>query len=474
MLLDIFDWYRQEFVGSYLRKGWREGYTWLDLAHVCRKWRAVMSGSAYRLDLGIFVGPKKPDHIETLGPWPIFIDYESTSSNITGSGHWRMLDILRHHDRVREIAFAGWFDDLDKFITMTNCPFPMLEGLHFYFMTGGEFKLPDTFLRGPDLSILHLRRLTLVDVTLASISRFLSSATALTKLELVLHIDSGFGPSQEMTLLTCLRGMPSLHRLDLSIIFKFSISPNLMRSITPQPSPRKEIGLLSKLNRFHYVGPCVLLDALLAGLSAPSLRDFDINLIHEIPAIVHLPRFINEIEEHYSAAQVALGERQSRLLLLTHVEYVSRGRPDFSFTRRSLPNESPEPIESIMRMSEVLFTRLVTVEELRVSLIAVWVDNIPWRRFLQRFTNLKVLRIGGAKHNCIAAIARSLLQDYEGPDDYLAFLPSLEVIEIEKSSIFEARRGPELAAFGPFLSARQKAGCPVSILWPIVGSVVGE
>jgi F-box-like len=455
VLLEIFDLCRQDFDDPFWWEGWREHYRWFDLAHVCRKWRAIMSGSACRLDLGIHVDPKKPDHIETFlsGPWPIFIDYESRSSDITGNGLWRMLDILRHHDRVREIAFAGTSADLDKFVNVANCPFPMLEGLHFYVTVDCGFKLPDAFLRGPDLSILHLRCLTLSHVTLPSISGFLMSATALTELDLGLHINT-VDPSPEMTLLTCLPGMPSLHRLDLSI---FSIS-HFIHNFAPQPSPGKETVLLSKLKRFHYVGPWVLLDVLLAGLSAPSLQDFNIGFDHNIPAIVYLPRFISEIEEHYYAAHVAFRGR-SRLLLLTHVEYISRGRPGFSSTRHSSLLESPESIESIMRMSEALFARLVTVEELRVTFdYSYSVNGIPWRRFLRQFPNVKGLRIGSAKTDCIAQNLQ------EGPGDHLAFLPALEEIELGKIPLLtEESRQSELAAFEPFVSARQQAGRPVKV-----------
>jgi hypothetical protein len=79
--------------------------------------------------------------------------------------------------------------------------------------------------------------------------------------------------------------MPCLRRLSLSI----SNSPFSSHS-TP-----KDIVLLSNLTHFRSVGYDMLfLDVLVAGLSAQSLQDVDINFIGNWPPIVHLSRFINE------------------------------------------------------------------------------------------------------------------------------------------------------------------------------------
>jgi hypothetical protein len=56
------------------------------------------------LDLGVTLGPEKPDHIETIlsGPLPILIGYKCLYREITGSALWRMDAAIRHHDRVRD------------------------------------------------------------------------------------------------------------------------------------------------------------------------------------------------------------------------------------------------------------------------------------------------------------------------------------------------------------------------------------
>jgi hypothetical protein len=455
VLLEIFDSYRQG-IGHYDRR-WKKKYVWFNLTHVCRKWRAVMFASSSRLDLGITVGPKKPGHIKTIlsGHLPILINYNRMHREITGSALWRMRAALKQHrDRVREINFGGTRANFDKFFELTNCPFPVLESLVLRLENHYDAKFPDTFLRGADPSDLHLRRLSLNDFHLTSISGFLLSATDLTDLSLL--IDTAFGPSPETSLLTCLQGMLCLRRLDLSM------SSRPLKS-TSQPPTLRNIVPLSKLTRLRYDGHSVFLDALVAGLSAPSLRDVNIKFLGKIlPPIVHLPRFINEIEEHYHAVHMTFRERDFRLLLLTQSEYITHCKP--RFTLGSVLRHSSK---SIILLSGLLSARLTAVEELRLTFdqkkaAEIWDKSIKWRRFLQQFPSVKALRTEGANSHYIARI---LLHGREEPGDDLAFLPALEEIEIGKDPLFTSERQTrsQLAAFRPFISARQRAVRPVNV-----------
>jgi hypothetical protein len=234
-----------------------------------------MFASFSRLDLGITVGPQRPSHVRTIlsGPLSIFVEYSGVYSRIalTGNEFRRMRTAFGHsRDRVREISFEGTSFDLGKFFEVTNRPFPVLESLVLIFKTGFELRLPDTFLKGPKLSDLHLRRLRFGNALLTSVSGFLSSATALT--DLSLEIDTVFGPSPETTFLACLQGMPCLRSLNLSIPESESSKPFDPLS---QPSTPEDIVPLSHLTYFRYVGRPVFLSALLAGFLAPSLLDVD-------------------------------------------------------------------------------------------------------------------------------------------------------------------------------------------------------
>ena len=450
VLLEIFDFYRQA-IDSYDLQ-WRWKFAWFSLAHVCRKWRAVVFASVSRLDLSIPVGPDKPRHIKTIlsGPLPIIINYRCMYRDITGSALWRMRAALRHHDRVRRISFEASGASFDKFIKATNCPFPLLESLSLRFGYGDKPKLPNTFLRGPDLSDLHLQRLKLKRVSLASISGFLLSATALT--DLTLLIDTGFNSSSEPSLLACLKGMLSLCHLDLSISSEFPLPPS-----TP-----KDIVTLLKLSSFRYVGHSVFLDTLTAGLSAPSLRRINIRFSHNLwPPTVHLPRFINEIEKRYHSVHVSFKNRIFCLSLLTQSEYISQRMPRFKlgpFRRRSA--------ESIIEMSGALSMKFATVEEFRFTFDRKYdpasdENLIAWRRFIQQFLSVKAIRIRGVNNY---SIARILLHRDHGNPGELLFLPVLEEIDLGAKPFGEECES-QLAAFEPFISARQQAGLPINVFF---------
>jgi len=455
VLLEIFDSYRRlEDIGPCIgphNHQWKKNYVWFNLAHVCRRWRAVTFASSSRLDLAITVGPEKPSNFKEIlsSPLPILVDYAYMREDITGSALWRLRAALEHHrDRVREIAFGGSRASFDKFFQVTNCAFPILESVFLQFGRCNESNIPDTFLRGSDLSELQLRRLRLYNVTLASISGFLLSATALTDLHLL--IDTAFGPSPKTSLLACFQGMPCLRslRVDVSIAFG--------REFLSQPPTPKDIVPLSKLTFFRYRGHSIFLDALVAGISAASLRDVEIEFFVIQPLVVHLPRFINEIEAHYHAVHVTFRDFDIRLSFLTQSEYIGHC---------VLYIILGPSLDSVMQMSAALSTKLAAVEELRVTVYKTEFF-LSWRGFYHQCHSVKVLRTGGI-HNDF--IARTLFQDHQdhGEPDDLAFLPALEEIDLGEKlkPFYESERRSQLAAFQPFVSARQRAGRPVKVFF---------
>lgn len=409
-----------------------------------------MFASFSRLDLGITVGPRRPSLVKKIlsGPLPIFVEYYSSIA-LTVNEFWRLRTAFEHNrDRVREISFKGTSFDLKYFFEVTNRPFPVLESLVLNFKTGFE-RLPDTFLRGPKLSDLHLRRLRFEHALLASVSGFLSSATALT--DLSLEIDTVYSPSPETTLLACLRGMTCLRSLNLSIPEFETSKPSDSPS---QPSTPEDIVPLSHLTYFRYVGRPVFLSALLVGFSAPSLRDVDFSSSESILSpIVHLPRFITETGARYHIAQVNITNNKKgiSLSLLTQSESTIHCKQQFKLHD---PGRFPA---SIVQMSSVLSTRLTTIEELRVifdwSVAGVSDNVVPWHSVLQHFLSVRTLRLEGTR---CCFMARVLHQGHGGSNN-LDLLPALEEIQLGNHSFIA------YLDFQSFVSARQHAGRPVKV-----------
>ena len=383
-----------------------------------------------------------------LPPLPIVIDYNyrfSGASRTRTKELGRMLAALKRCDRVRGITFSALHPDFDTLTKGTNCLFPILEDLQLCDMDCGmDLELPVTFLKG---SAPHLRRLKLYHISPTSISSLLSSATMLVELSLTIYT-----PYPMASLLAHLRGTPCLCRLELTVWGISKSADDLMPPTTPG-----DIFLLSKLTYFHYMGRGSFLSALVAGFAAPYLEDVQIRLHDDtrLPILVHLPRFIDDIEKLCHSAQAIFGSYYFGVYLLTQTDLDDYVTPPFRFFSGCYP-------ESLTRMSATLSNKLSRMEELSVIFTAdsdpPWLrETTAWHRFLQHFRSVKVLRV---EHKNMAEIAGSLL-----PNDHPihAFFPMLEEIDIRTGwgiSPTEGSRVVELAAAAiqPFIAVHQEAG----------------
>jgi hypothetical protein len=407
-----------------------------------------MFASSSRLDLR-FVLPKKGGHMKTImshhfPPLPIDIHYNCTHRSIQPKDMSRILSALKRPDRIRRIALIGTKAILGKLLKATNCPLPALESVQIRDKYNETLKIPATFLKG---SHLNLRTLKLDRISLPSTSRLLSSVPALTYLHLLL-IHSNVGPPPAMLLLSHLQGMPCLRRLDLEIT-------SSMGQMS-QPTNTNENFTLSKLTSFRYRGHSAFLNTLIAGFTAPSLREIDIQLPDRaLFPIHHLSRFIDDIEVRCHAVQVVLKRNYSRISLFGPSEYVGDHSPYFRLCLHLFP-------ESVMQMNSAFLSKLITTDDLSVIVF----DNadaeqevIPWRRFFLQFPSVKALRLYRTNYRRVAS---ALHQD---SGDNLACFPALEEIELcMGSSSTPKGHASKLAAFEPFVSARQQAGFPVKVV----------
>ncbi|KAH9994174.1 hypothetical protein BJV77DRAFT_313349 [Russula vinacea] len=195
LLVEIFDFYRQQSQhksrNCLSNHSWSIKLGWFNLIHVCNRWRTVMFASPSRLDLYFVLGPNQKGDMKTImsrrhsPPLPIEIDFngwfESWGKSVTTKEMDRILAALKQPDRIRGITLTGSADDLNKLFKATRRPFPALENLALCERNYERLNIPAAFLKGTDL---HLRTLRLQHVSLPSISRFLSSAPALTDLTL--------------------------------------------------------------------------------------------------------------------------------------------------------------------------------------------------------------------------------------------------------------------------------------------------
>jgi hypothetical protein len=294
-------------------------------------------------------------------------------------------------------------------------------------------------------------------VSLKSISQLLSSAAVL--VELSLNIDTVFGSSHTESLVAHLQAMPCLRWLALKL--PSGISQN---HIPEHREKGGKIVQLSKLTFFHFYGHRLFLDSLVVGLVAPSLQTFDIEL-NEHPddftsPIPHIVRFIADINLEPEAFRVISSESADNdyfsLSLLAHSESIYDPDPHFNFYSRD-----------VMQISNALSPRLAIVKELfLVSFYMSTPPTTPWRKFLELFHDVKVLRL---QHNIMFDIAHSL-QDQGKPAPVLPSLVEIELCTVEWPWNQDERRSA-MELFEPFIAARQQAGRPVKIFWGKVNEV---
>ena len=453
VLLEVFDSYRQGGQSSYQ---WRKKHAWFNLAHVCRRWRAVVFASSSRLDLNITVGPENKGRMKTMlsGRLPILIDYYSGDlrepiSAITGSALRRMRAVLRHHDRVRGISFGAL--DVENFISAANYHFPALESLALGFSYGQELDIPATFLRGPDQSDLRLRRLRLYGPSLTSVTGLLLSATALT--DLTLADSPVYDCSQGPLLLACLQGMQCLRSLDLSI-------PHVPRGFKAQHSTPKDIVSLLKLTRFHYDGSTIFLNYVMSGLSAPSLQNvyFEFCDSSRTSPFLYLSRVIDDLREEFRSISVKFDLDNFCLLSWTHLGKIDYSKPSLWFNMR----RSPDSIKSINSMPP---TKFAMVEELALYFNSSNIHVFTLREFLRQFCSVRALLVDPFMRE----VGLYLQHDVRG-----GILPVLEKIELSNLRLTgcltgcsdeEYRRyvAQAIAAFESFVSSRERAGRRVKV-----------
>jgi F-box-like len=216
VLLDIFDSYREKFYVSNYARDWSRANGWFKLAHVCQKWRRIVLTSTSRLDLQLYLTVYNYVNavmMRRLPPLPIVLDCSMGAR--TTRDHARIVHALKYCDRIREIAFIGSGPGLNKILKATKRSFPALESLKLCHNSRGRgLILPPTFLGG---STPSLRRLDLRDVSLTSLSYFLSSAKGLVDLSLGIDTDLSSLQTASDSLASYLQAMPCLRRLDLEV-----------------------------------------------------------------------------------------------------------------------------------------------------------------------------------------------------------------------------------------------------------------
>ncbi|KAH9981791.1 hypothetical protein BJV74DRAFT_65526 [Russula compacta] len=295
-LLHVFHLYRpvllddDTFDGRILvGKKWVHERWWYKLAHVCRRWRYLILGSASHLGLRLICthGTPVADMLAHSPPLPLVIDHVRGYPEMTAEDEEGILLALRHRSRIRRIRLQMRDLNLERLIMAIDEEFPRLEYLNIALQTKHNIGLilPSTF-QAPHLRYLILRNFTFPG------SSLLTAAVGLVSLWLLeIRPSAYFSPNN---LLQRLSLMPQLENLKLTF---HSPVPNhdVERHLFNTPIVTNVT--LPSLRRFAFGGVSAYLEAVLPWMTTPLLEKLEIGFFNQLTfSLPFLLQFIRTTE----------------------------------------------------------------------------------------------------------------------------------------------------------------------------------
>jgi hypothetical protein len=446
-----FDDVRISFISG---RRWDREHWWYKPAHVCRRWRNLILGSASFLGLSLACthGTPVADMLAHSPPLPLIIDYLD-DRNIEGDRNIEegIFLALEQPNRIRCIRVALYLQDLQKFVMAIDDELPVLECLLMGLMGAG--REDDAALVFPEkIQAPHLRHLVLINVTPPIGSRLLTTAMGLVTLCISMHDSSPYlNPN---SLLQCISSLPQLDTLVIIIFLNRDVETQLSHTPTITHTTLPNLRLLS------FQGVSAYIEVLIRQIATPRLEQLHIKffdpLTFSIPCLV---RFMNTRENkklRFDSAKFEFSIERDRV-----ETYLDENRwCSFSMGVNVLHlNGHVSSLAQIVDAPGQVFSAMEHVildhkEDSRSSEedLEVEVDRTEWHKLLRPFSNVKYLRVN---HGLVEEFSRYLRLD----DGELApeLLPELRELTYSGSS-------NDGDAFTSFIDARRNAGHPVSLV----------
>ena len=402
------------------------GYWWYTLAHVCRRWRNVILGSATYLGLSLLCtyGTPVADMLAGSPPFPLVVGYFRNDRVLTTEDEEGIILALKQCDRVRRVRLDNASTILQKLILAMDEEYLILEYLNITLLLNDNSMI----LRFPGtLQAPHLSHLELQGFSFPIGSSLLTTAVGLVTLHLdMVHPSTYIHPN---TLLQWISLMPHLETL--IICFEFSI-PNreVERQLTHTPIIAPIT--LPNLHDFHFRGVSSYLEALVHRITTPRLEKLKINFFNQLTFSV--PRLLQFIiaAEHFRLGNAVLTFSDKDVGAGVYPYGVSFGAK-YALGIVVLCCHLDWQASSLAQISNSLSQIFSAVEHLALQLdvhsepsgehndVDHW--HTEWRKLLRPFSNVKTLQI---HRGLVKYLSRYLkLEDGELPLD---LLPELQEI----------------------------------------------
>jgi hypothetical protein len=432
---------------------WDHDHWWYKPAHVCRRWRNLILGSASFLGLSLVctLGTPVADMLAHSPPLPLVINYVDGDPSITAEDEEGLFLALEQPNRIRCIRVVLSLQDLQKFVMAIDNELPILEYLIMVnTKTGRE---DDATLVFPEtIQAPHLRHLALHCFTPAIGFRYFTSAVGLVTLYLFMGDSSTYlNPNSLLEWISPLR---QLERLAIVTL------PNRDHVETQlSHTPIVTHATLPNLLFLSFQGFSPSIEVIFRQIATPRLEMLHIvffdQLSFSIPCLV---RFMNTTENKLRFDWAKFDLSIERDPVETYIRDNRRCSFSIHVGRLCLKGD----ISSMAQIVDALGQVFSAIEHLILDHeedsssseedFEAEVDRTEWHKLLRPFRNVKYLRVN---HGLVKEFSRCL-QLYDGvlPPE---LLPQLQQLTYPGSSNVGD-------AFTSFIDARRNAGHPVSLV----------
>ena len=444
LLLEIFDLHREEITCRYTVKS---AWDWTTLAHVCRRWRAIILASPCRLHLRVVCGPRTP--VKTsLDIWPPSFSLAIICSpfhTVDKKGEDNLAAALEHRDRISDIHIVDpKGSSVQRLVVAMQEPLPALTTLYIGSLFQGRLVLPDTFLGG---YAPRLRSLTLHHVSFLAFPIFVLRATHIVTLRLFEIPPSEYKSISPVVMAISLAALPYLGTLSI----EFHDAPTSPIPITPSPPTRI---VLPSLTDFQFNGVTEYLEVLISRIDTPLLNELKITF--SMGLNFHTP----QLHQFIGRTQGLRSLNYARVKFFDYLIKVNLGSP----TRFELEMACGTPerqLSSLTQICNVHFPFLSQVDRLDISWASGLelehmneVDPSQWLELFRSFSGVRSLYVSETPEPLVAAALGRLTGERT-----MEVLPALKIISLDELKPSGSARD----AMGLFIAARQLSDHPVDI-----------
>ena len=427
---------------------WDRVNWWYKPAHVCRRWRNLILGSAsfLGLDLVCTLGTPVADMLANSPTLPLVIDYLGGGRDVTAEEEEGIFIALEQPNPIRCIRVGLSLHGMQKFVMAIDHELPILEYLVLVMTMEDD---DDTFVFPETIQAPRLHHLGLVGVAPPIRSRLLTTAVGLVTLRI--FMDDSFTYLNPNTLLQWISPLSQLETLEI-ITF-----PNLETKLSHTPTIT--YATLPNLCLLSFLGASAYLEELIRQIATCRLERLRVMFFEELAfSIPCLVRFMNTTENKMLMFVSAKFEFSRQRVCVQTYPHEENKRFSLSISVDSWNLNGH--ISSMAQIVDALGQVFSAVEHLILDHVKdgrsseevfdLEADRTEWHKLLRPFSNVKKLRVN---HGLLDGFSRFLrLDDGELPPK---LLPELQEITYSGNS----NPGD---AFTSFIDARQNAGRPVS------------